>query len=203
MIFRGLGGDTVFGKKQGAGAPRLKWVDKFDAAEVKAALRGRWLTLALARFDAPFSSRLDRDYLEPPAARGVVHFDIGYDSMIPAELTFLENEPFDRARVGNARFNFYNSVGDDPAHVLLEVRISDPRGKIAAALQEAFTSAALSQARFVHVSFRREELDQDAVAGALLEKGLGGSHDLTEISFSRTTHLSTAPSWAWSWHRVD
>lgn len=193
----------MFMRKRNSGSAPQRWVDSFDAPEVKAALRGNWLTLALAQFEVPFTSPMDRDHLEPSTARGVVHFAVGYDRMMPAELTLLEDQPVDRSRVGRAQFNLMRGLGSDPAHVLLEVRVNDSRGKIGAKLQDAFTSAAVSQTRFVHVSFRREEQDVETMLQEVQKQRYGASHDLIEIAITRTTHLPNAPDWAWNWHRTD
>lgn len=46
----------------------------FDDSVVKWALTGKWLTLALARFDSTFSTNSDFRYFDDPVAYGVVHF---------------------------------------------------------------------------------------------------------------------------------
>lgn len=190
-------------KKKAADAPKSAWADSYDGAEIEAALRGEWLTLALAQFESGFTTSFEPHRLDPPIARGVVHFNIGFRRLIPAQLTLHQEEPVDRARVGRARFNYFNALADEPAHVVLEVAVNDPRGKIAAALHDAFLSAAASQLRFVHVSFRRQEPDAEAILGELRERKYGGGHDLSDISFTRKVSVPSAPAWAWKWHRDD
>ncbi|MFC3077813.1 hypothetical protein ACFODL_06905 [Phenylobacterium terrae] len=173
----------------------------FEARELHQALSGNWLTLALAHFETPFTTSFRRNNSQTPVAYGVVHFDTGVDQMIPAELTLRTDATPDRARVGTACFSGWGRRGEPMDYVLLNVVVDDPRALIADRLHQAFLSAAACRSRFVHVSFRREPHDVTATIQQLRERGYSSRHDLAEMTFARSAHLSDAPSWAWTWRR--
>lgn len=188
----------MFGRKRGEPpTPKNAPVAEFSDPAVKYTLQGEWMTLALSKFEVSFSTRQEARYLDDPKAYGLVHFDFGRERLLRCALT-LNREPDEPSydRVGFAYFNRFLSK-DDP-HVLLEVVLADPRGKIESALQKTFEAAALSGNRFVHIAFRREKLDVDAVLADLQDRG-NGRHPLTEISLRRQLTLPKAPAWSWLW----
>lgn len=184
--------------KQASG---VRVADSFEGHDVERSLRGEWLVFALSRFETSFTSRYDRSDSDFPVASGIVHFDHGTNVAIPAQLTLLENEPTERGKVGTA---YYSSMSGDAGGlklIVMEVAVNDPNGKIAKALQDAFDSAALSEERFVHVTFKRAKLDPEEHLPALKGSGYGAYHDLTEIQFKRRTQLAKTPTWSWLWTR--
>ena len=164
------------------------------------ALTGEWLTLALSQFEQNYSSRHDRTDWDFPTAIGVVHFEHGADFAIPVQLTLVENERPERGKVGSAHYSS-RSGGAGTEMVILEVALRDASGKISKALQDAFTSAAISEERFVHVTFKRGNLDPAEFIPKLIQNRYGAYHDLTEIQIKRRTHLAKAPAWSWLWKR--
>jgi hypothetical protein len=166
---------------------------------VKSALMGESFTLALSRFENTFSSRDDWRPKEAPVARGVVHFEGGTDLVIRSEVTFSEGS--DEAKpgyIGGAQL--HRAGTDDDPYVIMGVELHDPRGKLAAQLQAAFDSAALSQNRFVHVTFTRPNTDIVSVLADLADGG-NAYHLITDIFIRRETILPQAPAWSWAWER--
>lgn len=190
----------MFGSKDRQ-AQGLKIANSFDIYEVKRSLTGEWLTLALSRFEQNYTSRHDRKDWDFPTAIGVVHFDHGSDFVIPVQLTLTEDEAPDRSKVGVAHYNSRNDGNGGTEMIILEVAVKDASGKVAKALQDAFTSAAISEERFVHVTFKRAKLDPAEFTAELAENRYGAYHDLTEIQIKRRTHLAKTPSWSWLWKR--
>lgn len=192
----------MFGSKKAAKPSPLEPVTDFDDQAIKLALTGEWLSLALARLQTNFRTGYERHDWDEPSAQGVVHFETGFDRLIRAEL-HINTEPREetRGRIGRAHLTSMRELGGDPGFILLRVAIADPRGKITSALQDSFNSAALSGNRFVHVHFRREEPNFEAMLTELKESGYGAYHSLTEISFKRETILPKAPVGSWSWTR--
>lgn len=191
----------MFGSKdrQGSG---LKIANSFETSEVEWSLTGEWLTIALSRFEQKFSSRYDRKDSDFATAIGVVHFDHGTNLAIPVELTLLEDKPLGRGKVGVAHYNSQNRIrGDGTELITLEIAVNDKGGKVAKALQDAFTSAGISEERFVHVTFKRAKLDPAELVPDLIEKRYGAYHDLSEIQIRRRTHLAKTPAWSWAWKR--
>ncbi len=184
--------------KQASG---VRVADSFEGHDVERSLRGEWLVFALSRFETSFTSRYDRSDSDFPVASGIVHFDHGTNVAIPAQLTLLENEPTERGRVGVAHYNSMMGDAGGLKHIVMEVAVNDPNGKVAKALQDAFDSAALSEERFVHVTFKRAKLDPAEHLPALKGNGYGAYHDLTEIQFKRRTQLAKTPIWSWLWTR--
>jgi hypothetical protein len=175
----------------------------FDAPEVERALKGEWLTLALSHFETKFTTRHDRHDFDYPAAHGLVHFEYGTFKNIRSRL-ILDEEPYEpqRGKIGRAHFNHMYGIEDiESGYVIMEVFVDDPRGIIAKRLQDAFDSAAISQNRYVHISFRREKLDVDAMLTELRQQGYGADHPLTEVRLTRTTILSQAPPSSWTWSK--
>lgn len=173
-------------------------VTDFDHPAIKSALRGEWLTLALATFNTTYSTATTSRPFDDPKAHGVVHFQFGHSSLIRCELTLTSDAHDGRYdRTGHAYFELVDFDGDP--YVILRASMPDPRQKIEKALQAAFSAAALSEYRFVHVAFRRKELDVEAVLAELKERRYGGDHPLTEISLRTRMVLSKAPTWSWLW----
>ncbi len=190
----------MFGSKNKQ-RPGLKIANSFEAPEVKWSLTGEWLMLALSRFETTYTSRHDRKDWDFPTAIGVIHFDRGTDVAIPVQLTLLEDRSPERGKVGVAHYDSRNSDAGGTEMIILEVMLNDEGGRIAKALQDAFTSAAISEERFVHVSFKRAKLDPAEVVPELVEKLCGAYHDLTEMQIKRRTHLAKTPAWSWLWKR--
>ena len=185
-------------KPPGKNAPVATFADTI----IKSSLQGEWLTLALSKFETTFSTKTDYRHLDDPKAHGLVHFHYGHDRVIRCELTLSSEDEVKHDRVGYASYDRMGYDGDDDQHVILRVDLPDPRRKIEQALQAAFDSAALSNNRFVHIAFRREKLDVDAVFADLQDQGNAG-HPLTQISLTRQTLLPQAPAWSWLWSRND
>ncbi|MFP5449043.1 MAG: hypothetical protein ACLGHU_09895 [Alphaproteobacteria bacterium] len=188
----------MFGSKDKP-SPGLKIAASFDTHEVKWSLTGEWLTLALSQFEQNYSSRHDRTDWDFPTAIGVVHFEHGTDFAIPVQLTLVEDERPERGRVGTAHYDSRNDYAGGTEMVILKVAVKDASGKIAKALQDAFTSAAISEERFVHVTFKRGNLDPADFIPKLVENRYGAYHDLAEVHIKRRTHLAKAPAWSWLW----
>lgn len=142
-----------------------------------------------AEADAALRQERDRsrDVLE--------HMGDGF-ALLDRDFRVLQEAVYDR--VGVAYFD--RILDEDDPHVVLKVLLSDRRGKIEAALQNAFEFAALSGNRFVHIAFRREKLDADALIADLQDAG-NGRHPLTEISLRRQLTLPRAPTWSWLWSK--
>ncbi len=180
----------------------LKVANNFEVNEVRWSLTGEWLTVALARFEQTFTSRYDRQEDDFPKAVGVVHFDHASDVAIPVVVTLDEEQEAERGKVGVAHYTSRNKLrGGGTELITLELRLNDKRGKIRRALQDAFTCAAISQERFVHVSFRRVNPATDRLVGELSKQRYGADHDLQEVQIRQRTHLANTPSWAWAWER--
>jgi hypothetical protein len=172
-----------------------KFVDNFQDPEIKLALRGEWLTLALSHFETTLTTSHFRSEFDCPAAHGVVHFEFGKLKMIRAKLTLIEEpDHIKREQVGHAHFTRMDDILDNERnYVLLEVFVDDPRGKISNMLHLAFESAALSQNRYIHVRLRRARLDIDPMLVELIDKGWGADHPLTELKITRNINLPLAP----------
>lgn len=190
----------MFGSKDKQ-ALGLKIANGFDTYEVKRSLTGEWLTLALSRFEQNYTSRHDRRDWDFPIAIGVVHFEHGTDFAIPVQLTLVEDEAPERGKVGVAHYNSRSGDDGGTEMIILEVAVKDAGGKIAKTLQDAFTSAAISEERFVHVTFKRAKLDPAEFIAELAENRYGAYHDLTEMQIKRRTHLARTPAWSWLWKR--
>lgn len=188
----------MFGSKDKQ-SPGMKIAASFDTHEVKWSLTGEWLMVALSQLEQTYSSRHDRTEWDFATAIGVVHFEHGTDFAIPVQLTLVENERPERGKVGTAHYDSRTGYAGGNDMVILKVAVKDASGKIAKALQEAFASAAISQERFVHVTFKRENLDPTEFIPKLIEKRYGAYHDLTEVQIKRRTHLAKSPSWSWLW----
>ena len=175
-------------------------VANFDDPAISAALSGRWLTLALSRFDATYSSKSDFRYLNNPVAYGVVHFQVGFEKHLRCKVT-LQRDPAAaaRGRVGSASLTAFTDPKEP--YVLLEVSFADPRGKIEKALQGAFDAASQSEERFVHISFGREQLKVEPLLVELKTKGYGAYHPLNCVYLKRQVLLPKAPEWSWAWSR--
>jgi hypothetical protein len=182
--------------KPGSG---LRIADSFEAPEVERSLTGEWLTLALSRFEQNYTSRHDLKDWDFPTAIGVVHFGYRTDVAIPVQLTLVEDELPERGKIGVANYTSVSGDGGGTAMIILKVSVKDKGGKIAKALQEAFTSAAITEERFVHVTMKRAKLDPTDFMQELIEKRYGAHHDLTEIQIKRRTQLPKTPTWSWLW----
>lgn len=188
----------AFGKSKAptAGAP----VSDITEWMVKSALQQEWFTLALSRFQNPFSTEHELGRWDRPLATGLVHFETGTDRVIRADLTFTGHE--DKPRPGAIGGAFVHETGGENSHVVFSVQIHDPRGKLASELQAAFDSAALSKSRFVHVAFKRPKIeDLPAVMTALGGGRDNAFHPVTQMFIRRETILPEAPTWAWAWKR--
>ena len=195
-----VGRAMMFGSKDKQ-ASGLKIANSFDIYEVERSLTGEWLTLALSRFEQKYTSRHDRKDWDFPTAIGVVHFETGTNFAVPAQLTLIEDEAAERGKTGVAHYDSRNDGKGGTEIIILEVAVKDADGKIAQARQDAFTSAAISEERFVHVSFRRAKMDPAEFIPELIEKRYGAYHDLIEIDIKRRTHLAKTPAWSWLWKR--
>jgi hypothetical protein len=190
----------MFGGKSKPGSG-LRIASSFEAHEVKRSLTGEWLTLALSRFEQNYTSRYDRKDWDFPTAIGVVHFEHGTDVAIPVQLTLVEDEQAERGKVGVAHYTSRNDDAGGTEMIILEVAVKDESGKVAKALQDAFTSAAITEERFVHVTLKRAKLDPAEFVSELIEKRYGAYHDLEEIQIRRRTLLPKTPAWSWLWKR--
>ena len=190
----------MFGSKDKQ-APGLKIANSFNTSEVRLSLTGEWLTVALSRFEQTYTSRHDRKDWDFPTAIGVVHFDHGSEVAIPVQITLAEDETLERGKVGVAHYNSRKGDAGGTEMIILEIGLKDASGKIANALQDAFTSAAISEERFVHVTFKRAKLDPTEFVPELIEQHYGAYHDLTEVQIKRLTHLAKTPVWSWLWKR--
>lgn len=191
---------ALFGKPK---RQPLKATDNFNARSVKYALQGKWLTLALSSFKTQFTTRDDDDrWIVNPVAHGVVHSEFGTDDILRASLTLVQDpSPRENPRFGRVFFQRMGPSGNYPAFCVAEAFVNDPRGKIAAHLHAAFDSAAISDAQFLHVTFRREEQDVDAIVADLIENQHGGDHDLLDIQITRQAVLPKSPPESWLWGR--
>lgn len=190
----------MFGTKKSSEVVSMAPVTDFDDPVIKATLSGNWLTLALSRLQTNYRSGYERHDWDEPSAQGVVHLDIGYDRVLRAELnisTQVSDPP--RGQIGNAYLIGAREATSRQSYVLLKAAIADPGGKITAALQDSFNSAALSGSGWVHVRLRREKLDLEAVMTDLNEKKYGAHHHITEVNFMCETILSKAPIGSWAW----
>lgn len=190
----------MFGSKDKQ-ASGLKVANSFDTSEVRWSLTGEWLTVALSRFEQTYTSRHDRKDWDFPTATGVVHFDHGSDVAVPVQITLAEDETPERGKVGVAHYNSRNDGAGGTEIIILEIGLKDSSGKIAKALQDAFTSAAISEERFVHVTFKRAKLEPTEFVPELIEQRYGAYHDLIEVQIRRRTHLAKTPAWSWLWKR--
>lgn len=189
----------MFGQKANKRPPPMVPVTDLSHWMVKSALMRERFTLALSRFVNPFSSRDDWRPKEGPVASGLVHFDTGTDCFIRAQVTFSED--YYEAKPGYIGGAHVHSAGtEDDLHVIMAVELHDPRGKLAAQLQDAFHSAALSQNRFVHVTFTRPTPDIHPLMADLADGG-NAHHLITDIFIRRETILPQAPAWSWAWER--
>jgi hypothetical protein len=193
----------MFGNKDKPRPPKKNApVATFADTIIKSSLQGEWLTLALSKLETTFSTKTDYRQFDDPKAYGLVHFHYGCDRVIRCELHLSSEEEVKHDRIGWAAYDQIGIDGDSGQHVILRIFLPDPRRKIEEALHAAFDSAALSNNRFVHIAFRREKLEVDAVFADMQEKG-DGYHPLTQISLIRQTILPQAPAWSWLWSRDE
>jgi hypothetical protein len=187
----------AFGKSKAKaeGAPVTDLTDW----RVKSALQFEHLTLALARFENSITSDPIPNPHDRPVATGIVHFESDSTRVLRADLTFVTELKTDRSiGIGGTYINIEGEPGAE--YVVLSVEILDPRGKIAAQMQEAFHSASLSKARFLHVELRRPKLDQFSEVMVELAGGTGNAyHPVTQMFIRRQSILPDTPVWAWAW----
>lgn len=187
----------AFGKSKTptAGAP----VTDITDWQVKSALSYEWVTLALSKFENPFTTSDKLGTYDSPVATGVVHFETGTDRNIRADVTFLDD--IRDVRPGSIGGAYVHMAGtSEEPYVVFSIEIVDPRRKLATQLQEAFRSAAVSNNRFVHVTFNRTKIKE--VPAVMIELGGGngnGYHSISQMFIRHQIILPQAPAWSWAW----
>lgn len=191
----------MFGRKEKLSIPpKNSHVVDFEDPSVEYALRGEWITLALASFKTTFSTEPDLSRAsrwDLPRANGIVHFDFGGERLLRCEVTLDDGSA--EKNYGNVGWASLTRFGGDDPYVLFQVRLSDPRGRIEKAINSAFESATLGRHRFVHISLKRAEMNVEPVLEELKAKGYGASHPLNEVRLIRQSILPLAPEWSWAW----
>lgn len=190
----------AFGKSKipSAGAPVTDITDWM----VKSSLQHEQVTLALSRFENPWTTKGELGPYDAAVATGLVHFETGTDRVIRADLTFREDLHDARPGSIGGAYVHMKQEGNDNQFVVFSIEIYDPRGKLASKLQDAFHCGAVSNNRFVHVNFTRPNIED--VPAVMIELGGGRGnayHPITEMFIRRETILPQAPGWAWAWRR--
>jgi hypothetical protein len=191
----------MFGRKDKSSVPpESTHAIDFDDRSVGHALRGQWITLALASFKTTFSTEVDPLFptdWDSPCANGVVHFPFGGQKLLRCEV--ILDEASSGKNDGSLGWASLTRIGGDDPYVLFQVRLSDPRGRIEKALHSAFASASLGRLRFVHMRLKRAELDVETALAELKANGFGASHPLAVVKVIQQTTLPMAPEWSWAW----
>lgn len=131
---------------------------------------------------------------------GVVDELMSNSHRIGVDVAF-DDYPWLEDSVGSFMLTHYDAGTDEKTQpferpLRLDVQLSDPDGMMRAAIWEAMRDAAVSQARFQHITLTTQHVGGVEALRLVRETGVGPSVQITSVRVWPTVTLPNLPLWA-------